>query len=40
MFLATVADGIATFDYFMFTCMADVMADDWDSHLPNSQRGG
>ena len=26
MLFATVADGIATCDYFMFTCMADVIA--------------
>ena len=26
MFFATVTDGIATFDYFMFTCMADDIA--------------
>ena len=26
MFFATVTDGIATCDYFMFTCMADVIA--------------
>ena len=26
MLFATVADGIATYDYFMLTCMADVIA--------------